>query len=370
MGLRVWLDKWNLVPGDPWQEDIERAIDASACVVILVGTKGLAPWQNEEMRAALRKRVSEKSLRVLPVLLPGRGEVELPTFLSALTWVKFDESLEDPEARRRLLCGIKGIEPGPADTIETRKTLHSLAVKLSLYCLPILIGCFFFNFPRLRAEIGIFLKSPGFLPLVDHFGPPRGQLNIEQWETSGTVQLGEGSGGDEDGSLVLSGGASCKVKDQSFRYADFEGMFNFRFGNTSKIKWAYRLQPSGDGYFFELERLTGENGATLRLMTPKDSVKLDSVGPYDESVGDSLTVKFTVSGFEFCHELYVESRDPKRELSPRFVPYEDGLRRFPSGQTALIGIDLGEVRFDYVMLKPRLGPVLLFPNKARLVCSN
>jgi hypothetical protein len=32
--LRVWLDEWNLVPGDPWQEGIEDALDQSrSCVV-------------------------------------------------------------------------------------------------------------------------------------------------------------------------------------------------------------------------------------------------------------------------------------------------------------------------------------------------
>ena len=29
--LSVWLDKWNLVPGDPWQEEIEIALDDSQC---------------------------------------------------------------------------------------------------------------------------------------------------------------------------------------------------------------------------------------------------------------------------------------------------------------------------------------------------
>ena len=28
--LRVWLDKWNLVPGEPWQEEIEKALEGSS----------------------------------------------------------------------------------------------------------------------------------------------------------------------------------------------------------------------------------------------------------------------------------------------------------------------------------------------------
>jgi hypothetical protein len=49
------------------------------------------------------------------VLLPGADRPErglLPTFLAATTWVEFRRSLDDAEAFRRLVCGIRGIEPG------------------------------------------------------------------------------------------------------------------------------------------------------------------------------------------------------------------------------------------------------------------
>ena len=36
----------------------------------------------------------------------------LPTFLAATTWVAFRDSLEYPDASHRLVCGIRGIEPG------------------------------------------------------------------------------------------------------------------------------------------------------------------------------------------------------------------------------------------------------------------
>src|SRR5262249_58044583 len=35
--LKPWLDIWNLVPGDPWQESREQALDASrTCAVFLL----------------------------------------------------------------------------------------------------------------------------------------------------------------------------------------------------------------------------------------------------------------------------------------------------------------------------------------------
>ena len=116
-GIQAWLDKWHLIPGEAWQPAIEKALAESEICAVFVGPSGLGPWQNEEMRAAIDQRVrdSGKRFRVIPVLLPGAKRAErssLPTFLAATTWVEFRDSLEDPDAFHRLVCGIRSIEPG------------------------------------------------------------------------------------------------------------------------------------------------------------------------------------------------------------------------------------------------------------------
>ena len=72
-GIQAWLDKWHLIPGDPWQPAIENALAESETCAVFVGPSGFGPWQNEEMRAAIDQRVrdSDKCFRVIPVLLPG-----------------------------------------------------------------------------------------------------------------------------------------------------------------------------------------------------------------------------------------------------------------------------------------------------------
>lgn len=117
-GIEPWLDKWNLVPGAPWQAAIEKALSECASVAVCLGPGGTGPWQNEEMRAAIDLRVKdlEGDFRVIPVLLPGaeRGErSRLPTFLAATTWVEFRDTLSDENGLHRLVCGIRGVEPGP-----------------------------------------------------------------------------------------------------------------------------------------------------------------------------------------------------------------------------------------------------------------
>jgi len=120
-GIQPWLDTWNLIPGEPWQEAIEGALDSCATCAVCLGPSGTGPWQNEEMRAAIQRRVDERRagerpFRVIPVLLPGaeRGErSRLPAFLVAATWVEFRRTLDEEDAFHRLVCGIQGVEPGP-----------------------------------------------------------------------------------------------------------------------------------------------------------------------------------------------------------------------------------------------------------------
>jgi TIR domain len=121
--IEPWLDKWNLIPGQPWQEKIEAAIKACDSCAIFVGrgdpkTGVIGPWQNAEMRALINRQVSERGSQfaVIPVLLPGAERSQrstLPTFLVANTWVEFRHTLDDAETFQRLVSGIRREKPGP-----------------------------------------------------------------------------------------------------------------------------------------------------------------------------------------------------------------------------------------------------------------
>ena len=158
-GLRCWLDKWNLIPGEPWQEGLEKALDECQTVAVFVGPSAISPWENEEMRSALETRASDRDRRVVPVLLPGAPdsqELKLPRFLSRLTWVDFrGGGLDDENALYRLYCGIQGIPPGAAEgsqegsyrprmippKVETvlRRFLRKRYIWMSAIFLPVLV---------------------------------------------------------------------------------------------------------------------------------------------------------------------------------------------------------------------------------------
>jgi len=116
-GIEPWLDIWNLIPGEPWQKVVEDALESCVTCAVCLGPSGTGPWQNEEMRTAIERRVSGKErFRVIPVLLPHsmRGEPSrLPPFLRNAGWVEFRETLDDEKVLHRLISGIRGVQPGP-----------------------------------------------------------------------------------------------------------------------------------------------------------------------------------------------------------------------------------------------------------------
>jgi TIR domain/Trypsin-like peptidase domain len=108
-----WFDEDQLQPGIPWQKLLESGIRSSKSVAVIVGDKGLGPWENEEMEAALRLAVRDKR-PVIPVILPGAESApELPLFLSNRTWVDFRPGFDDANLAKLIwgITGQKSIEP-------------------------------------------------------------------------------------------------------------------------------------------------------------------------------------------------------------------------------------------------------------------
>jgi hypothetical protein len=110
-GLSVWLDEWELVPGRPWLEALEKIVQSTNAAAVLVGSDGIGPWQDREMRGCLTEFV-DRALTVIPVLLPGApAKPDLPMFLKQFTWVDLRRGLTK-KGLDRLYWGITGVRPG------------------------------------------------------------------------------------------------------------------------------------------------------------------------------------------------------------------------------------------------------------------
>ncbi|MGB5636767.1 MAG: TIR domain-containing protein [Waterburya sp.] len=126
-GLKPWLDAWELPPGQSWQELLEEQIEQVKSAAVFVGSSGLGPWQEREMRAFLSEFV-DRGCPVIPVLLEQAPQKpKLPIFLKALTWVDFRHAESNP--LKRLIWGITGIKPADFDSSNNK----GVAVKREKY---------------------------------------------------------------------------------------------------------------------------------------------------------------------------------------------------------------------------------------------
>jgi hypothetical protein len=107
-GILPWLDEAELIPGRPWQDEVERQIGNIRAAAVFVGPSGIGPWQNREMRAFLNE-FAERGCPVIPVLLPEATMPELPIFLRDMTWV--DLRAQYAKGIERLVWGITGRNP-------------------------------------------------------------------------------------------------------------------------------------------------------------------------------------------------------------------------------------------------------------------
>ncbi|HXQ34985.1 MAG TPA: TIR domain-containing protein, partial [Anaerolineales bacterium] len=126
--LKCWLDKWDLIPGNPRIDDIAQALERCRTFAVFLGLSQLDPWENEQMRIAIDIRARDPARRVIPVLLPGVSIeiLKASSFLAQLTGVDFRSGLDDDTALYRLYCGITGGSPGDIlakTNIEATRTL-------------------------------------------------------------------------------------------------------------------------------------------------------------------------------------------------------------------------------------------------------
>jgi len=112
INLNVWLDKWNCVPGEKWQQAITKGLDQAMSCAVCIGKQTPQGWFREEIEQALNRQTKDNSFHVIPVLLPNADISNVDKFLELRTWVDFTDSIEDERAFYELVCGITGKPPG------------------------------------------------------------------------------------------------------------------------------------------------------------------------------------------------------------------------------------------------------------------
>ncbi|MBK8501040.1 MAG: TIR domain-containing protein [Saprospiraceae bacterium] len=126
--LEVFLDKWILVPGQPFPQALSKGLDEAETCTIFIGSNTPTGWFRNEVDKALNKQAKDSSFRVIPVLLPNANDSFVGDFLELRTWIKFKSGIEEPEALHQLVSGIVGRPPGRIDGSVTRQTAIKLTV--------------------------------------------------------------------------------------------------------------------------------------------------------------------------------------------------------------------------------------------------
>jgi len=71
-GHQVWLDVWEIQPGDSIVERIGIGLEGASYLVLCYSAAGvLAAWFNREWMSALARQLNGHKIRILPVRLTG-----------------------------------------------------------------------------------------------------------------------------------------------------------------------------------------------------------------------------------------------------------------------------------------------------------
>ncbi|VVB85162.1 Photosystem I assembly protein Ycf3 [uncultured archaeon] len=106
IGLKVWFDRWSLVPGVSWQVTLEEALGSSFTIAVFIGTSPLSNWQKQEWKTSLIKQKSDSLRRIMTVLLPGSTSKSVPSHLRKLTHIDLRKGLENTYELNRIIVNI------------------------------------------------------------------------------------------------------------------------------------------------------------------------------------------------------------------------------------------------------------------------
>ena len=105
-GVKVWLDQDEIRPGDLYIDALERGVELSRCVAVVISPRSLkSRWVKEEYSRALQMFNSrERDVRIIPCLIQ---DAALPGFLSIRHYVDFRDAARFEEGVDRLRGAIQ-----------------------------------------------------------------------------------------------------------------------------------------------------------------------------------------------------------------------------------------------------------------------
>jgi formylglycine-generating enzyme required for sulfatase activity len=157
---KIFCAPKSLRAGGLWLPELAREIAEATAFVLLVGEKGIGPWQAMEYYEALDRRVKQHDFPVVFVLLDGQPAPGLP-FLRQLHWVITTDPASEKDLARVMDAAAGGEASPPGELWR-----HTAPYR-GLNAMTESDADFFFGRARETAEvIGALAEAPDKLPVL------------------------------------------------------------------------------------------------------------------------------------------------------------------------------------------------------------
>ena len=111
-GVDVWLDKWEILPGDSLVDKLfeEGLKEAEAVLIVISAVSVTKPWVRQELNTAIVNRITRQT-KVIPIVL---DKAEVPEALRSLVWEPIPDLNDYGDQLDRIVAAIFGHRDKPA----------------------------------------------------------------------------------------------------------------------------------------------------------------------------------------------------------------------------------------------------------------
>jgi len=113
-GHEVWLDEWEMKPGDSLISKISEGLDIASHLLVLLSKDSVkSKWVKRELEIALNNQITTEKMLVVPCLLE---DCQIPTFLSPIVYADFRKDFQT--GIEGILNSVSLVDYGPSGHIE------------------------------------------------------------------------------------------------------------------------------------------------------------------------------------------------------------------------------------------------------------
>jgi hypothetical protein len=129
-GVSTWTDFKSIRPGQRLVEEMQRALDDARYFLIVVGPKNdVGEWQDREWQAALQRVWTDRSKRIIPVLV---DDATPPSFLKNWVFVRMHPGQPESSWIDRIYKAVRGALSGEQTGVSRHSTKPNMALRTRL----------------------------------------------------------------------------------------------------------------------------------------------------------------------------------------------------------------------------------------------